>query len=296
MTVIFGSSGMLGKALCEIITDAICPTSSQVNLMNYENVKEYIAEIKPSKVVNVSALVAGILANREKPFDFYHKNANMGLNVLYACLENQVEYLLTCSSTCAYPNQVFYYPMKEKDVFGELPSVDNLGYGMAKRDIILATNLANKQYGTGYGIVIPSNLYGANDRHFGSSSAHFITNLIYLLLNTDGFVKVGGSGSPLRQFTYVKDVARAIKLMLENKESEVMNCATPENLSILQLAEKTIQANNLNKKIILNPDFPDGQFRKDVSSDKLVEKYNFEFTEFEKGIKETYEWYANKFS
>jgi GDP-L-fucose synthase len=294
MTIIFGSSGMLGKALCEISTDIICPNSSELDLMNYENVQKYIAKIKPDKVVNVSALVAGILANREQPYEFYHKNISMSLNVLTACIKNEVEYLLTCSSTCAYPDKASKYPMTEEDIFDYLPSMDNLGYGMAKRDIILAIALANKQYGLGYGVIIPSNLYGPNDRHFGSASAHFITNLIYKILNSDNEVVVGGSGKPLRQFTYVKDVAKAIKLMLDRKDNEVLNCATSENLSILQLAQKTIEANNLNKRIVLNSEFPDGQFRKDVSSKKLMSKYDFKFTIFEEGIKETYEWYKHK--
>jgi GDP-L-fucose synthase len=293
-TVLFGSSGMLGAAIKHTCQNSIlCPSSNQVNLMDLESIIKYLKQEKPDSVINVAALVAGILANRASPYDFYFKNQIMLLNVLHACLDLRIAYLLTCSSTCAYPNICNNYPMKELDMFGGNPSDDNLGYGLAKRNIISAVQLANKQFGSQYGVIVPSNLYGPGDRHYGSSSAHYITNLIFKLINRQEkkSIIIGGTGRSLRQFTYVYDVARAISLMVDNSDNEVLNCASPENLSIIELAQKTIEANSLNVTIDLDTSFPDGQFRKDVSSEKLTKKYNFEFTKFSQGIKETYEWY-----
>jgi len=296
--VLFGGNGMLGQALKSVLPNyyLLAPNSQLINLRNESEVFEYLKKVQPEKVINLAGDVAGILKNRQSPYDFYFNNQIMFNNVLSSCLKLNVNYLLSCSSTCAYPDKVENYPMTEDQIFGVLPSEDNLGYGIAKRNMILATYLANKQYKQNYGVIIPSNLYGANDKHFGLDSAHYVTNLIYKLLNDDTNVEIGGSGKPMRQFTFVNDVARAIKYMVDNNDGSVLNCATPENMSIYQIAEETIKANNLNRTITLNPNFPDGQFRKDVSSQKLVEKYNFEFTPFKQGIKETYEWYKNKLS
>ncbi len=291
--VIFGAGGMLGQALKPLFADSsiVAPNSHKVNLFHENQVYDFLKHEKPDKVINLAGEVAGILKNRQSPFSFYSNNQRMFDNVLSSCLDLDIEYLLSCSSTCAYPDSVKNYPMTEEELFGDLPSEDNMGYGMAKRNMVLATSLANKQYHKKYGIIIPSNLYGFNDKHYGLNSAHYVTSLIYKLVHGTDTVEIGGSGKPLRQFTYVKDVARAIKLMVDNNDNSFLNCATSENMSIYEIAERTIKANNLNHKILLNPDFPDGQFRKDVSSKKLIEKYNFLFTPFDKGIKETYEYY-----
>jgi len=293
-TVLFGGSGMLGAAIKHTFQNSIlCPNSNQVDLMDLESITKYLLQEKPDSVINVAALVAGILANRATPYDFYFKNQIMLLNVLQSCLNLKIPYLLTCSSTCAYPDICNNYPMKESDMFNGNPSNDNLGYGLAKRNIICAVQLANKQFGAKYGVIVPSNLYGPRDRHYGNASAHYVTNLIFKLINRQGknSITIGGSGKPLRQFTYVYDVAKAISLMVNNYDDDVLNCASPENLSIIELAKQTIEANSINVTIDLDTSFPDGQFRKDVSSERLIKKYNFEFTKFYKGIKETYEWY-----
>ena len=291
--VIFGGNGMLGLALKPLLSDyqIVAPNSFKVDLWHENQVYDFLRREKPDKVLNLAGEVAGILKNRKLPFEFYLNNQRMFSHVLLPCLELNIKFLLSCSSTCAYPDKVESYPMAEEQIFGELPSEDNLGYGMAKRNMILATSLANKQYDKNYGVIIPSNLYGPFDRHYGSNSAHYVTNLIFNLKKNNSTVEIGGSGKPMRQFTYVNDVARAIKHMLDNNDGSVLNCATPENMSIYQIAEETIKANNLKHSIVLNPDFPDGQFRKDVSSQKLIDKYNFEFTPFKEGIKKTYEWY-----
>lgn len=295
--VIFGSSGMLGTALLPFLKNfELCtPSSKEVNLLNENEVNNYLSHIKPDKVINISGKIAGLFANLQKPYEYFIENQKMMINVLNSCLQNNVNYLLSCSSTCAYPDVASNYPMKEEQIFESIPSEGNLGYGLAKRDIILAQMLAKKEFGKEYGVIIPSNLYGPKDKHFGFESSHYVTNLLFNLLNNADYVKIGGTGKPLRQFTYVEDVAKAIKLMAENNDCSVLNCATPENLTILEIAEKTLKANNLNHKICFNSDLPDGQYRKDVSSEKLQKKYNFVFTPFDEGIKKTYSWYKENY-
>ena len=291
--VVFGGAGMLGSALAPHISEyeVHSPRSYEVDLLSESTVYDYLNHIKPDKVVNISGKTAGLLSNMERPYEYFIDNQKMSMNVLEACLKCNVDYLLSCSSTCAYPDVATSYPMTEEQVFEGTPSVGNLGYGIAKRDIIFATNFARQEYNKNYGVIIPSNLYGPHDRHYGSSSAHYVTNLIYSLLSNSESVTVGGTGKPMRQFTYVSDVARAISLMTMHNDGSVLNCASPENMSIYQIAEEAIKSNDLHHAIVLNPDFPDGQFRKDACSKKLIEKYNFSFTPFEKGIKDTYEWY-----
>ena len=293
--ILFGASGMLGKAIIKAFDKHIfCPSSKEVDVLDYKSVENYIKTHKPDCVINATALVAGIIANQAQPYTFYHKNQLLSSNILTGCVENSVPYLLSCSSTCAYPDVAEKYPMTEDQLYGDLPSIDNLGYGIAKRNIILATQLANAEFNCNYGVIVPSNLYGPYDRHYGTQSAHYVTSLIYKLLNNkDHVVTIGGSGKPMRQFTYVEDVAKAIKLMVDNKDGDVLNCATPENMTIMDIAKKTISANSLNFEITLDSSFPDGQYRKDASSVKLNSKYDFEFTDFRHGIKETYDHYKH---
>jgi len=294
--IIFGGSGMLGKALEPYLVgynEIYMPRSSEVDLLDEKAIYDYLTHIKPDKVLNISGKVAGLFTNLQHPYEYFIANQKMTMNVLTACLKSNVDYLLSCSSTCAYPDVANSYPMMEEQIFDGTPSIGNLGYGIAKRNIVLSTILANQEYNKNYGVIIPSNLYGTHYRHFGLSSSHYVTNLIYNLLNNSDFVQVGGSGKPMRQFTYVADVAKAISLMVDNNDNSVLNCATPENLTILELAEKTIKANNLKHAIVLNPDFPDGQFRKDVCSSKLIAKYNFEFTSFDEGVKKTFDFYKD---
>ena len=297
--VLFGGSGMLGKAIIDLLGEnTICPHSRELDITgSIDEIKMYLSYHKPDAVINTTALVAGILANRASPYSFYQQNQLLTSNVLDACIKANVPYLLSCSSTCAYPDTADKYPMTESQIFDGLPSVDNLGYGIAKRNIILATQLANTEHNKKYGVIVPSNLYGPNDRHFGTPDAHYVTSLLFKLLNSqDDDITIGGSGKPMRQFTYVYDVARAIKCMVECEDNDVLNCATPENMTIMEIACKTIKANSLDRIIKLDQNFPDGQYRKDVSSSKLISRYNFEFTDYSNGIKETYEWYKQNFA
>ena len=149
---------MLGQALKPLLTDftVVAPNSHKVDLWHENQVYDFLRRERPDKVINLAGEVAGILKNRKNPFEFYLSNQRMFSHVLLPCLELNIEYLLSCSSTCAYPDTVENYPMAEEQLFGNLPSEDNLGYGMAKRNMILATSLANKQYNKKYGVINPN--------------------------------------------------------------------------------------------------------------------------------------------
>jgi GDP-L-fucose synthase len=294
-TIIFGGHGMLGKAL-QKNGDFIAPTSDEVNLMDIDQINKFLKSEKPQKVLNLAAKVSGIIGNQKKSFDYFYYNTQICLNVLQSCFNNNVDYLLSCSSTCAYPDQSNVYPLIEEQIFESMPSKYNFGYGLAKRNMIHATSFLNEQHGLNYGIIIPSNLYGPNDSHFGKTSSHFITNLIYKAINCDSKkITIGGSGKPLRQFTHINDVAKAILKMLEATDGDILNFASNEIYSILELAQITLEANSLDYEIEFDLSFPDGQFRKDVSSEKFFKKYDLNLTLFADGIRETFNWYKENY-
>ena len=151
----------------------------------------------------------------------------------------------------------------------------------------------NEQFGTDYSCLIPCNLYSEHD-HFEGNKAHFVSSLIKKIFtakkNNQEHIELFGSGNPLRQFMYAEDLAKAIALTLENGERFNYNVCTPENLSIKQIAEIALVACDASHlKIIWDKTKPDGQFRKDASSEKFLTDYpEFKFTPLSEGIKKTF--------
>ena len=188
--------------------------------------------------------------------------------------------------------------MREDMLHQGPPTNTNFAYGYAKRCLGVQIDSYNKQYGTKFNYLIPSNLYGEHDKT--GNNSHFVTALIDKIhqakLNGKKEITLFGTGKPLRQFLHVSDLCNVIKYIIDNNITENLNVATPENVSISVIANIALSACDATDiNIIYDDTKPDGQYRKDVSIDKLLSIYpDFKPLSLYTGIKQTYEWLIKK--
>ena len=288
--LVTGGSGMVGKHLQEIIPDAIYISSNQGDLRDIKYTTWLFSCYEPDVVVHLAAKVGGIQDNIKYPADYFDDNVLINTNVLKSCHKYNTKQFIGVISTCAYPDVVSNYPMTEKDLFSGPPAKTNFSYGFAKRSLAVQVEAYNKQYGTNYSYLIPSNLYSEYDNFTNELKMHFITALLHKIKNSKGTIELLGDGTPLRQFMYAGDFAGVIKETIDKNITESFNVACPENYSIDKMARICLEELGLDYKIkYINPTL-NGQYRKDVSSKKMMSLLpDFEFTPFNEGIKKVYD-------
>jgi len=300
-TLVTGGSSMVGKHLQKILPKAIYLTSKDCDLTNYNDTYNLIKRIKPQAVIHLAAKVGGIMDNINKPVDFFEQNILINTNTLKTCHANGVNKFIGILSTCIYPDKLEnnQYPMEEKLLHSGPPTPTNFAYGYAKRCLAVQIDAYNKQYGTKYSSLIPCNLYSESD-HFAGDKAHFLSSLIYKIIKAKKenrkTIELFGTGSPLRQFMYAEDLAKAIVQTLELNEAFTFNICTDENKSIKEIAEIALSACEASQfEIKWNRDKPDGQFRKDASPKLFLQKFpEFKFTSLFEGIQKTYNIIKNE--
>jgi GDP-L-fucose synthase len=287
--LITGGTGMVGKHLRKFFPNAIFIGSKDGDLTDPIYVKWLLSSYTPNIVIHLAAKVGGIQENINKPAEYFDDNILINTNILKYSYQYGVKQFIGILSTCVYPDKAIKYPMTEEDLFLGPPTPTNFSYGYAKRALAVQIDAYNKQYGTKYNYLIPCNLYSEYDNYYDMSKMHFITALLYKIKNSKGCIELLGNGTPLRQFMYANDLARVIKEVVDKEITESFNVATYENYSINEMAEITLKELGLDLEITYtNPNLK-GQFRKDVSSEKLKSLLpNFKFTPFGKGIKHVY--------
>lgn len=292
-TLVTGGSSMVGKHLKKYLPNAIYLTSEDCDLKNPKLVKELFNDTKPKNIIHLAAKVGGIMDNINNPAIFFDDNVLMNTNVVKYAYKSGCKNLISILSTCIYPDHSDSYPLEEEDLHKGPPTKTNFAYGYAKRSMSVQIDAYNKQYNTNYSCIIPCNLYSEYD-HFEGDKAHFVSSLINKIhrakINGEKSITLFGSGSVYRQFMYADDLAKAISLVAFEISPFTYNVCSPENKTIKEIAEiaiKCLDADGL--EIDWDTDKPDGQIRKDASSQTFIENYpNFKFTSLEKGIRKTY--------
>ena len=294
--LVTGGSGLVGKHLKDILPEAIYISSKDYNLIRIDEVRDMMNKHEPDFVIHLAARVGGILDNINNPVDYLEENVLMNTNIIKVCHEFEVEKVIAVLSTCIYPDVVETYPMKEEDLFNGPPTPTNFSYGFAKRCMAAHINSYIEQYDKKWSYLIPCNLYGEYDK-YEEHNSHFVSALIRKIYEADDKIEMWGTGKPLRQFMYGGDLARVIKYMIDNDIVDNFNVAPKEVYSIDEIANIGKKACEKDK-IVVNYDNtkPDGQFRKDVDSSKLLSVLeNFEFTTLEEGIKKTYDTFSKEY-
>jgi len=292
--LITGGGGMVGSFLKEILPEAIYVSSKEYDLRIQKDVQDMMNRYKPNVVIHLAAKVGGIMDNIQYPVNYFDDNILMNTFVLQESYKIGVERFIGVLSTCIYPDIIKEYPIKEDVLHDGPPANTNFSYGYAKRCLAVQIDAYNKQYGTKYQYLIPSNMYGEYDKY--GENSHFIAALIKKIhlakINDENTITLYGTGNPLRQFMHASDFARVIKTSLDKNICESFNVANEENLSIKEMAIIGLKAMNADNIVIkFDETKPDGQYRKDVSIEKL-KKYipDFKSITLEDGIKRTYKY------
>ena len=296
-----GHRGMVGSAIVRALknqgyTNIIIRTSKELDLRRQIDVEEFFAKEKPDYVFLAAAKVGGILANNEAPADFMYDNMILEMNVIHEAYKNKVKKLMFLGSSCIYPRMA-PQPMKEDCLLTSELEKTNEAYALAKISGLKYCEYLNRQYNTDFISVMPTNLYGPNDNYHPEHS-HVLPALIRRFHeakeNNLNEVVIWGTGTPLREFLYVDDLADAcVYLMNTYSGNETVNLGTGKELSIRELAELVKKVVGFKGNITFDTTKPDGTPRKLLNVSKL-EKLGWKYkTELEDGIKLEYEDFLN---
>ena len=300
MTILVtGSQGLVGSALKEILKgDVYFATRAEADLTSFEQTLDLFKRVNPSKVIHLAALVGGIGGNLMHSGDYFRNNLLINTNVLESARISGVERLVSFMSTCVFPNDG-PWPLNPKNLHDGAPHPSNFGYAYAKRMLEVQSRAYRSQWGLDYFVVIPTNIYGPHD-NFNLVEGHVVPALIHkvqLAIQDQSPVHIWGSGKPLSEFVYSRDIAKLTVWMLNNYfgEDPVILSSGIEN-SIEELTQEICQAMGYQGEIIKDLDKPDGQFRKPSDTKALHELFpDFEFTSLKNGISETIQWFLQAY-
>ena len=295
--LVTGGNGLVGKHLQDILPDAIYVSSKDYDLTESYNAHGLMYRERPDVVIHLAARVGGILDNINYPVDYLEENIMINTNVLRKCHQFGVERVISILSTCIYPDIVDTYPMTEEILFNGPPPPDNFAYAMSKRCMATQIDSYKKQYNKQWSYLIPCNLYGEHDK-YEEHHSHFVSALVKKIHEAKDSVEIWGTGKPLRQFMYAGDLARVIKYMIDNDVVDNFNVAPDYVHSIEEITKIGVEAcGKSHLKINYDSTKPDGQYRKDVDSSKLISVMkDFEFTSLESGIRRVYDNFSQRYN
>tara|TARA_R110000803_G_scaffold109199_1_gene177575 strand:- start:13020 stop:13928 length:909 start_codon:yes stop_codon:yes gene_type:complete len=291
--LVTGGKGLVGSAI-----DADIKLGREYNLINPKETQEAFDHHKPTHVIHCAGKVGGLGGNMKYKGEYLYDNVMINTNVIEAARRAGVTNLVSFLSTCVFPDKV-EYPITEDQIHKGFPHSSNYAYAYAKRLADIQIRAYREQYGLKYTSVIPTNIYGPND-NFSLEHGHVVPMLIHkmhLAIQNKTDFKVWGTGKPLREFIYSKDVAELAKWAVEYyDEEQPIIFTTSEEISIGDMVGLIAQEFNYKGNIIFETDKPDGQFRKPSSNEKL-KKYlpDFKYTPVEQGIKETVKWFVENY-
>lgn len=294
--LITGSAGMLGSSLRRFLVneDAVYLTREDADLTSFEATAALFRTHKPEFVIHCAAVVGGIGSNSIHSGDYFRKNILINLNVLEAARLAGVKRLISFMSTCVFPDKT-EYPLTENNLHNGAPHPSNFGYAYAKRMLEVQSSAYRKEWNCDFIVAIPTNMYGPHD-DFALEGGHVIPSLIhrtYLRQQEGSDLLAWGTGSPLREFVYVDDIAKLTLWALENyREEEPIIFSSGVERSIKELVEIVAEKMKFTGKIVWDSTKPDGQFRKPSDTAKLRRLLpDFEFTSLDEGIEKSVAWF-----
>jgi len=241
-------------------------------------------------------MVGGLFRNLKYKVEFYRENVLINDNVMECCREFNVVKLVSCLSTCIFPDKTTY-PIDETMVHSGPPHFSNEGYAYAKRMIDVMNRCYKEEYGCNFTSIIPTNIYGPHD-NFSIEDGHVIPGLIhkcYLAKKNGTDLTIWGTGKPLRQFIYSHDLARLTVWVMRSYHSPdpiILSVGEEDEVSIADVAHGVAKAMNFQGKIVFDTTKSDGQYKKTANNAKLRSLYpEFKFTPIEEGLKEACEWF-----
>lgn len=296
---IAGHNGMVGSSIVRLLiskgyNNLILRDFRNLDLRNEIDVELFFTTEKPDYVFLAAAVVGGIQANIESPAKFLYDNLKIQNNIINSSYANNVKRLLFLGSSCIYPRNC-QQPMKEEYLLTGKLEPTNEGYALAKIAGLKLIEFYNKQYGTKYLSVMPSNVYGEND-NFDPKHSHVVAASIIRVMeaikNDNQSITIWGDGTARREFMYVDDLADALLFLIDNYfEDSHINIGVGYDVSIYELNEKICKILGYNGRIDFDKNKPNGMPQKLLDVSKLHELGWKHKINLEEGIKKTIDWY-----
>ena len=303
-----GHLGMVGSAIVTKLSqkgflNIDVRTRAELDLTNQKDVHNFLKEESPDYVVIAAAKVGGIHANNNYPAEFIYQNLMIEINLIHGSYLAGVNNLLFLGSSCIYPKESFQ-PIQEEYLLNGILEPTNEPYAISKIAGIKLCESYNRQYGTDYRSVMPTNLYGPND-NFHSENSHVIPALIRRFheakVNNDPYVEVWGSGNQLRDFLHVDDMADASTyiMTLDNKilyeiispMLSHINVGSGEEITIKDISYIIKDIVEYSGEIVFNTKMPDGTYRKLLDISKIESLGWKPVINLQDGLRETYNWF-----
>ena len=298
---IAGHRGMVGSAVWRTLlskgyTNLIGKTFKELDLRNQQAVSDFYDKEKPCVVINAAAKVGGILANNDFPFQFLMDNMQIQNNLINGAHKADIDKFIFLGSSCIYP-KFAQQPLKEEFLLTDSLEPTNEWYAIAKISGLKACQALRKQFQRDYVSLMPTNLYGSFD-NFDLQSSHVLPAMLRKFheakVNNHSDVTLWGSGTPMREFLFVDDLAEAVVFTLENNLPEYLyNIGTGKDITIRELSETIQKVIGHQGNVFWDASKPDGTPRKLLDVSK-IKKMGWQYsTELEEGIKKTYRWFLN---
>ena len=316
--LVTGGSGLVGSALRDVSSAELkyrftFASSHDCDLTNYDATLQYFRAVAPDAVIHLAAAVGGLFKNMRCKVDMFETNVRINMNVLRVCHELDVSKVVSCLSTCIFPDEkTKTEKINETMLHAGPPHASNDAYAYAKRMLEVQSRCYREQHGRNYVCVIPTNIYGPHD-NFHLDDAHVIPALIHkcFLAKQQGMpLVVAGSGAPLRQFIYSRDLALLLIWTLEHYDatsddldlsagSIILSVDPADEISIAQVVRHITDAIGFDNDIVYDTAQADGQLKKTADNTKFKRLYGaespFAFTSIRQGLRETVQWFVQNY-
>lgn len=295
-----GGAGFLGSFVVEKlqqrgVADIFIPRKKDYNLVEKDAILAMLAAAKPDVIIHLAASVGGIGANLTHQAEYFYENLMMGTQLLHESWLAGVGKFVAVGTICAYP-KFAPIPFREEDLWNGYPEETNAPYGLAKKMMLVQSQVYRSQYGYNSIYLLPVNLYGPRD-NFDPASSHVIPALIrkYVEAQASGadYITAWGDGTPTREFLYVEDAAEGIVLAAEHlNDSQPVNLGSSFEISIKDLTETIARLTGFTGEIRWDASKPNGQPRRKLDVERAAQLFGFRSqVSFEDGLARTIAWY-----
>lgn len=305
--LVTGGTGLVGKGVQTAAErepredeEFVFLSSKDGDLRDPGQTKAIFEKYHPTHVIHLAAKVGGLFANMKSTHDFLSENTAINTNVLQCSKEYGVKKVVSCLSTCIFPDKTTY-PIDETMIHNGPPHSSNYGYSFAKRMVDVQNKVYNMQYGCHFTSVIPTNIFGPHD-NYNLEQGHVLPGLMrkaHKAKKEGQPLVVYGTGKPRRQFVYSVDLGKLMLWVLRDYEEIdpiILSVDEEDEVSILEVAQTIADVFQLEGGLVLDETKSDGQFKKTASNKKLRTYLpDFKFTPFREAIEESVNWFIENY-